>query len=43
VIDVIPEGFQLVETSPGVTYEYVADRTAAPLLPIAADAKGSEP
>ncbi len=39
VIDVTPDGFQLVELSPGVAYEYVAERTAAPLSPIAAGTK----
>ena len=34
VIDVTPEGFQLVELSPGVSFDYVAERTGAPLLPI---------
>lgn len=34
VIDVTPEGFRLVELSPGVDYEYVQQRTGAPLLPI---------
>ena len=34
VIDVTPEGFQLVELSPGVDFEYVAERTGAKLLPI---------
>ncbi len=33
VIDVTPKGFQLVELSPGVSFEYVQERTAAPLLP----------
>ena len=32
VIDVTPDGFQLVELSPGVSFDYVAERTAAPLL-----------
>jgi len=36
VIDVTPEGFQLVELSPGVDFDYVAGRTGAPLLPIPA-------
>ncbi|MHC4838081.1 MAG: 3-oxoacid CoA-transferase subunit B [Planctomycetota bacterium] len=36
VIDVTPEGFQLVELSPGVDFDYVAERTGAPLLPIPA-------
>ena len=35
VIDVTDRGFQLVELGPGVSYEYVAERTGAPLLPIA--------
>ncbi len=35
VIAVTDEGFQLVELSPGVTFDYVAERTGAPLLPIA--------
>lgn len=35
VIDVTPGGFQLVELSPGVEFEYVQERTGAPLLPIA--------
>ena len=34
VIDITPEGFQLVELSPGVSFEYVQERTAARLLPI---------
>jgi len=34
VIEVTAEGFQLVELSPGVSFEYVAERTGAPLLPI---------
>ncbi len=34
VIDVTAEGFQLVELSPGVSFEYVAERTGAPLIPI---------
>lgn len=34
VIEVTEEGFQLVELSPGVSYEYVAERTGAPLIPI---------
>lgn len=43
VIELTPDGFQLVELSPGVGYDYVAQRTAAPLLPIAADPERSEP
>ncbi|MBT8165985.1 MAG: 3-oxoacid CoA-transferase subunit B [Acidimicrobiia bacterium] len=34
VIDIAPDGFQLVELSPGVDYDYVAERTGAPLIPI---------
>ncbi|MDP6963096.1 MAG: 3-oxoacid CoA-transferase subunit B [Planctomycetota bacterium] len=34
IIEITSQGFQLVELSPGVSYEYVAERTAAPLLPI---------
>lgn len=34
VIAVTDEGFQLVELSPGVSFDYVAERTGAPLLPI---------
>ena len=33
VIDVVEEGFRIVELSPGVTFEYVRERTAAPLIP----------
>lgn len=35
VIDVTSDGFQLVELSPGVDFETVQARTAAPLLPAA--------
>ncbi|MGI9584262.1 MAG: 3-oxoacid CoA-transferase subunit B [Acidimicrobiia bacterium] len=31
VIDITDDGFQLVELAPGIPYEYVAERTAAPL------------
>ena len=34
VIEVTPQGFQLIELSPGVSFDYVAERTEAPLLPI---------
>jgi len=34
VIDVTTNGFQLVELSPGIEFEYVQERTGAPLLPI---------
>jgi 3-oxoadipate CoA-transferase beta subunit len=37
VIDVTPAGFQLMELAPGVDYEYVAERTAAALIPIEHD------
>ena len=33
VIDITPEGFMLVELSPGVDFDYVQQRTGAPLLP----------
>ncbi|WP_367319585.1 CoA transferase subunit B [Streptomyces sp. HUAS ZL42] len=32
VLDVTPEGLTLVECAPGVTAEYIADRTDAPLI-----------
>ena len=38
VIDVTPDGFQLVELAPGVDHEYVQERTGAPLLPIVSTA-----
>lgn len=34
VIDVTPDGFQLVELSPGVDFDSVQERTGAPLKPI---------
>jgi len=34
VIDITERGFQLVELSPNVSFEYVRDRTGAPLIPI---------
>ena len=34
VIEITSEGFQLVELSPGVSYEYVQERTGAPLTPV---------
>jgi 3-oxoadipate CoA-transferase beta subunit len=34
VIDIVEEGFQLIELSPGVTFEYVQERTAAALIPM---------
>jgi 3-oxoadipate CoA-transferase beta subunit len=38
VVEVTPDGFQLVELAPGVSYEYVAERTGAPLLPLREEA-----
>jgi len=34
VIDITERGFQLVELSPAVDFDYVQERTGAPLLPI---------
>ena len=34
VIEVTPEGFQAVELAPGLDFEYVAERTGAPLQPV---------
>ncbi|MFG0315516.1 MAG: 3-oxoacid CoA-transferase subunit B [Phycisphaerales bacterium] len=34
VIDVTPEGFRVAELSPGVDFEYVQQRTGAPLIPL---------
>ena len=34
VIEITPEGFQLIELSPGVTFDDVQERTGAPLLPV---------
>jgi 3-oxoadipate CoA-transferase beta subunit len=34
VIDVTANGFRLVELAPSIDYEYVQERTGAPLLPI---------
>lgn len=39
VIEVTAEGFQLIELSPGVTFDYVAECTGAPLIPIATPSK----
>ena len=36
VIDVTPEGFQLIELTPGIDFGYVQERTDAPLLPLKA-------
>ena len=35
VIEITPEGFQLIELNPGVSFDYVSKRTGAPLMPIA--------
>ncbi len=40
VVDVTDDGFRLVELAPGVTFDYVAERTGAALLPIDVDANG---
>jgi acyl CoA:acetate/3-ketoacid CoA transferase beta subunit len=32
VIEVTPNGFRLVELSPGIDFNFVQERTAAPLL-----------
>lgn len=34
VIDVTPDGFRLVELTPGADFAYVQERTGAPLLPL---------
>ena len=39
VIDVTAKGFQLVELAPRVDFDYVQERTGAPLLPIESTAK----
>ncbi len=39
VIDITTDGFQLVELSPGIEFEYVQERPGAPLLPIRRDSK----
>ncbi len=36
VIDVVQEGFQVVELSPGVSFEYVQEHTGAELIPAGA-------
>ena len=38
VIDITADGFQLVELTPGVDYDYVAERTGAALIPIRSNA-----
>jgi 3-oxoadipate CoA-transferase, beta subunit len=37
VIEVVPAGFQVVELAPGVEFNYVRERTGAPLLPMKSD------
>jgi 3-oxoadipate CoA-transferase beta subunit len=41
VIEVTSRGFELVELGPGVTFEYVQDRTAAPLVQRGTPAEGN--
>ena len=41
VIDVTEHGFQLVELAPGVAYDYVAERTGAPLARIEDDPRST--
>jgi acyl CoA:acetate/3-ketoacid CoA transferase beta subunit len=43
VIDVLEQGFQLVEFAPGVDYGYVAERTGAPLARIEDDPRRNDP
>jgi 3-oxoadipate CoA-transferase beta subunit len=33
VVDITPDGFKLVELAPGITFEEVQQKTAAPILP----------
>lgn len=42
VIDITPAGFQLLELSPGVSFEYVRERTGAALIPIASGEAASK-
>jgi len=42
VIEVTPDGFRMLEICPGIDFDYVAERTGAPLLPIT-DAEASAP
>jgi 3-oxoadipate CoA-transferase beta subunit len=37
VIDVTSDGFQLIKLAPGISYQEVCDKTAAPVLPMKAD------
>ena len=41
VIDITREGFRLVEIAPGVEFDYVAERTGAPLMPISPEGRGN--
>ena len=40
VIDVVDGDFQVIELSPGVSFEYVQERTGAPLIPAGAGTSG---
>ncbi len=40
VVDIVEAGFRLAELAPGVSFEFVAERTGAPLLPIGASSAG---
>jgi 3-oxoadipate CoA-transferase beta subunit len=33
VVDVMPDGFQVVELAPGISFEEVEEKTGAPILP----------
>ncbi len=41
VVDVTPEGFRLVELSPGIDFDYVQERTGAPLRIAAEQTSGT--
>ena len=34
VLEITPQGFRLIELSPGIDFDYVKERTGAPLIPI---------
>jgi 3-oxoadipate CoA-transferase, beta subunit len=42
VVDVTSQGFQLVELSPGVSFEYAQERTGAQLFPILTEDRGDK-